>query len=176
MKNFMKIGMLSAAFLTLAACGDAEEVAVPGDIDTGDVKGKIDLMGTSGSESNLNYNGTDFKVYRVEIGETAGFDIVPDKRTFEDTKIAMEKKAEGFFDDLEIISVTEDCIFYKENTKPFNTDEEEKTGYGFIRVVKKNATQNYVLESEGENPLDPIWSKANAEKLMKVAKSFKPAK
>ena len=170
----MKIGLLSAAILTLAACGDAEEVA-EGAIDTGDVKGDIDLMDCEGGELNYNYNGQACKAYKVEIGETAELIIFPDDKSFEEQKEIFDHEAKSSFSDMELISSTDDCIFFKKTRKPFGEDEsDEKTGYGFIRVVKKNDKTNYLLKSSGENPLEPIWSKADAEKLMKVAKSFKP--
>lgn len=174
MKNLFKIGFFSAAVLALSACGDATGESGAGGIDTGDVKGEIDIMGANGDDLNYNYNGQACTAYKVEIGKTAELIIFPDDKSFEEQNEIFEFSAKSSFNDKEIISSTEDCFFYKETKKPFGGDDKPKTGYGFIRVVKKNDKTNYLLESSGENPLDPIWDKAEAEKLMKIAKTFIP--
>lgn len=175
MKKFIQTGLLSLAVLALTACGsDDAEAGASGGIDTEDVKGDIDLMGANGGSLNYSYNGNDSEAYKVNIGDGAEMIIFPNDVTFEDEKAKIEKKTESSFDNVEIISSTEDCVFFKETKEPFGGDSEAKTGYGFIRIVKKDDKTNYVLESNGETPLDPIWSKEDAEKLLKIAKSFKP--
>lgn len=176
MKKLIQTGLLSFAVLALTACGGEteNEKKAAGKIDTKDVKGTIDLMGAEGDKLNYSYNGKDCKAYKVTIGENAEMIIFPNDVNFEDEKAKIEKKTESSFDDVEIISSTEDCVFFKETKKPFGGDGEAKTGYGFIRVVKKDDKMNYVLESNGENPLDPIWSKEDAEKLLEIAKTFVP--
>ena len=174
MKNLFKIGLFSAAILALGSCGDSEAAGGAGGIDTGDVKGDIDLMGADGDELNYNYNGQSCKAYQVEIGETAELLIFPDDRSFADHMEKFEHDEKSSFNDMELISSTDDCLFFKKTEKPFNSDEKAKTGYGFIRVVKKDDKTNYLLKSSGENPIDPIWDKAEAEKLLKIAKSFVP--
>lgn len=176
MKNIFKTALFSLSILTLAACGE-DEAASDGGIDTGDVKGDIDLMGADGGPMNYSLNGESSKAYRVQIGDEAEFTIFPFDKSFEEEKEKIERKTESSFDDVEIISSTDDCIFWKETKVPFGVDEkEEKTGYGFIRIIKKDDKINYVLESNGKTPLDPIWKKADAEKLLKIAQSFIPKK
>ena len=177
MKNLFKIGLLSITVLALTACGSGEAEEGAGSIDTGDVKGEIDLMGASGQDLNYNYNGKDCKAYKVELNDGAEMIIFPNDRNFEEQKGEIERKTKSSFYDIEIINSEEDCIFWKETKTPWGKEKKaEKTGYGFIRFVKKDDAMNYILESNGETPLDPIWSREDAEKLLKIAKSFKPTK
>ncbi len=175
MKKLFRTGFIGLFILGMTACGGGEnsEEAASGGIDTKDVKGDIDLMGADGGSLNYSFNGNDCKAYKVELGDKAEMIIFPNNVSFEEEKEKIERKTESSFDDVEIISVDEDCIFFKETKEPFGGGEAQ-TGYGFVRVVKKNDELNYILESNGETPLDPIYSKEDAEKLMKIAKSFKP--
>ena len=160
------------ALVALASCGSDDEVT-EGVIDTADVKGKIDLMGAEGGSFNYNYNGNEYKAYKVELNDSAVLRIFPNNVTFEMAKEEVHTKIKGPFSNIEIISTEGDCIYYKEVKNPFGGNGEEKTGYGFIRVVKKDAKTNYQIESGGDM-MDPIWNKADTDKLLKIAKSFKP--
>jgi uncharacterized membrane protein YkoI len=172
MNKGLKTGIFALALVALASCGSEEEVT-EGGIDTADVKGEIDLMGAKGESLNYNYNGNEYKAYKVELNDSAVLRIFPNNVTFEMAKEEVHTKIKGPFSNIEIISTEGDCIYYKEIKKPFNGDGKEKTGYGFIRVVKKDDKTNYQIESGGDM-MDPIWNKADADKLLKIAKSFKP--
>ncbi|NRA10903.1 MAG: hypothetical protein HRT57_02980 [Crocinitomicaceae bacterium] len=172
MKTGLKTGLFTLAFAVLASCGSDDADA--SGINTADVKGDIDLMGENGHSLNLNNNGEESKAYQIEIGETAELTIFPSSVTFEEEKEKIEKEVESSFSNVKIISSTADCVYFKEVKKPFMSDGDEKTGYSFVRVVKKDDKTNYILESSGESPMDPIWSKKEADKLLKIAKSFKP--
>jgi len=177
MKKLMKTGLFALSLLALASCGgnDAESEDAAGGIDTKDVKGDIDLMGAKGGELNYSYNGQACKAYKVEIGETAELIIYPSTKSIDEETGDIERRVKSSFYDVEIINDKDDFIFFKETKTPWNSEdkEAEKPGYGFIGVVKKDDKTNYILKSSGENPLDPIWSKADAEKLLKIAKSFR---
>ncbi|MFT6501920.1 MAG: hypothetical protein ACJASQ_002045 [Crocinitomicaceae bacterium] len=172
MNKGFKTGIFALALIALASCGSDDEVT-EGVIDTADVKGEIDLMGAEGGSLNYNYNGNEYKAYEVELNDSAVLRIFPNNVTFEMAKEEVHTKIKGPFSNIEIISTEGDCIYYKEVKRPFGGDGEERTGYGFIRVVKKDAKTNYQIESGGAL-MDPIWNKADADKLLKIAKSFKP--
>lgn len=173
----MKTGLFALSLLALAACGgDDAEAEGAGGIDTKDVKGDIDLMGAKGNSLSYHHNGKDaVEAYKIELGDKAELMIFPDDQSFEEIKGELERKTESSFYEIEITASEKDFISWEEKKTPFGAEKkEEKTGYGFIRIVKKDDKMNYVLESSGETPLDPIWSKEDAEKLMKIAKSFVP--
>jgi hypothetical protein len=174
MKNVFKTALFSLALLSLASCGDEETVA-EGGIDTGDVKGDIDLMGAKGGEMGYHFNGQSCKAYKVELNDGAELMIFPDERDFEQATGDIERKMSSSFHDVKILNSGDDFIFFEETRTPIGKDR-EKTGYGFIRVVKKDGKTNYILESNGDTPLDPIWKKGDAEKLLKIAQSFVPTK
>lgn len=74
---------------------------------------------------------------------------------------------------VEILQESDGFIFFSQKKVPHMSDsDEEKTGYGFILQKDVDGTP-IRLQSHGDNPLDPIWDKDNAEKLLKVARSFK---
>ena len=184
MSNYLKIFTFPILFLLLSGCNNSDssnssEATGAKSIATKDVKGELDLMGASGNDLSYSYNGTSFEAYKIKIGKTAEFIIYPTDKSFEETKTAIEKKTKSSFDKGEIIKVDKDCIFYKESKVPFGkSDEKEgekiaKEGYAFVRVIKKNDTQNYILKSNGDTPLDPIWDQEAAEKLLAIAKTFK---
>jgi len=178
MNNFFKLGALGI-FLTLTSCG-SEDVNGEGGvytIDTEDIKGEIDKTGGNGGRLSYSHNGKECEAYKIEIGDEAELMVYTDDITFEDAVSKIEQKVNSTFDDVEIISQDADCIFFKEIKIPFGEGEKEPVeGYGIIRVVEKDGDMNYVLESNGKTPLDPIYNKENADKLLKMAKSFTPNK
>jgi len=176
MNNLLKIGVFGIC-LVLISCGskDGESEGGVYTIDTKDVKGEIDKTGGSGGSISYNHNGKECKAYKIEIGDEAELMVYTDDVAFEDIVEKIEKKVSSTFDDVEIISQDTDCIFFKETKIPFGEGEKEPVdGYGIIRVVEKEGEMNYVLESNGKTPLDPIYDKENADKLLKMAKSFVP--
>jgi hypothetical protein len=179
MKRQMKTVLFSLAILSFAACGGAEEKegeGGPTKIDNGDVKGTIELNGADFTDQlNLSNGEGKWKAVKVEITDIAEFTLAPSSISFEEAKAEIEKKAESnMFGKTELISAEGDVIYYKETKKPFKSEtDEEKEGYGFIRIVKKPGADFYRIESNGDTPLDPIWSKEDCDKLLKIANSFK---
>ena len=178
MNNLLKIGVFGIC-LTLISCGSGDASGEGGiyKIDTKDIKGEIDKTGGNGGRLSFSHNGKECEAYKIEIGDEAELMIYTDNVTFEEVVAKIEKKVSSTFDDVEIISQDEDCLFFKETKVPFGEGESEPVdGFGIIRVVEKDGDMNYVLESNGKTPLDPVYSKENADKLLKMAKSFVPSK
>lgn len=127
MNKGLKSGLFALALVALAACGsddstDSAEEGARG-IDTGDVKGEIDLMGAEGGELSYGVSGNRYKAYKVEINENAEMIIFPTDKSFEEEKGAIERRVASSSYDVEIISAKDGCIFFKETKENFSRDK-----------------------------------------------------
>ncbi len=150
-----------ACLLLIAGCskggGDVLQIDKP------DVKGSITAPGARIKALGLSNNEGKFEAATVDYKADA-IQVAPTKRTFEEVKKEIESQTDRYV----VESSDANSILYQD--KGIMGD---KTGFGFTVIVVKD-DKSYALEGEGENPLKPIPTKARAEELLNVAKTFQP--
>jgi hypothetical protein len=179
MKN-LGIAFLGAMLL-LQSCGggsESEESAETLKLDKNDVKGTIDLPGnTKTIPGSLTTNDGSFKYLVIEMEDENELNIFPGGKNYPVEVSKLEQVGtDGKYEKVEIIEKTENYIFYKHSVHPFGKDtpmEELEDGYGFLLKISGDGKE-YVITCNGPKIGEPVWQKDAAEKLLKIAQTFKP--
>jgi hypothetical protein len=169
----MRIFIVLALVAGMMACGDGAEEGAAEAIDTSDVKGTI-VVGEMELSKNLQLNNNEGKFNAIKVKDDSDneFTIYPSERSLEDIRNEMNKSSFGSSDEYEILKDEKNLLVYELTNKKFGSDEIQK-GYGFALIIPAKG-KNYLAESNGETPFDPILDKSKMEALLKVAQSFKP--
>lgn len=169
----MRIFIVLALLAGMIACGEGSEESAAEAIDTGDVKGTI-VVGEMKLSKNLNLHNDEGKFNAIKVRDDSDneFTIYPSKRSIEDIRNEMNKNSFGSSDKYEILKDEKNLLVYEVTSKKFGSDEMQ-TGFGFSLIIPAKG-KNYLAESNGETPFDPILDKSKMEALLKVAQSFKP--
>jgi len=171
MKNLLTVIIISLVTLSFTSCSDTGTESNGGTItiDTKDVKGTIEA-GNYSKSNKLNYNN--YEGWVIGYGNSE-ISIAPSKKTAAEMIENAEKIANRInsFGSEEIISKDDHSVLIKKVKLDFQTKEVKEEGYVFNVVI-----DGIMLVGSGENPLKPISDKSEAERLIKIAKSFKATK
>ena len=163
----MKKMLIAITIITtglLFSCGGGDDDAKGGTltIDSEGVKGTIEA-GEYKKSNKLHYGKQDAWVIGYGTSELA---IIPTDKTLADLTKNIE--SENSFGSKKIEFQDETTVLVKEVRMDFKTKEVKEEGYSFLMVI-----DGFMFKGTGENPLMPIKDKAEAEKLIKIAKTFK---
>jgi hypothetical protein len=168
MKKLIVNSILILSIFISSCGGGKEENAESNKIDTKDVKGTIESGDAKVGKTTLHNNDGEFDVPSLKM-PGGGFLIVPTTRSFAEEWQLVETNLNGF-GTFEMIEKTDNSAFFKV-IKDFAGKKTE--GYNFIVWVKGDKS-NFIIKGEGDNMLDPIEKKEDAENMLKVALTFKP--
>lgn len=164
----MLISLLISTTGLLFSCGGSsnEKESSTLDINTKDVKGTIEAENYN-KKTPLYLNNDEGKFEGIVIKyENSEISIAPTKRNLED--IIKQRVKKNSFRATEIVSQDENSVLLKETKFEFKSGEIESEGYSFSVLI-----DGYDIRGKGKIPMEPIANKEDAERLMKIAKTFK---
>lgn len=175
MKKYLLL-LLIASFV-VSCGGDKDSAGNELKIETKNVSGTIEAPeGASTTQGTYNKNNVTTYYVSVKIGKNSLM-IGEPYDSFENIKAEISSgKLKHRTLEVEILEESSNHFMYKMVATSFDSgnESEPKDGYGFVMTVN-DGSKTYLLYSEGESMFDPIWDRAEAEKLLAVAKTFKPS-
>ena len=177
-----KTKTMNKQFLTIAAASvfgalvfSFSAILTETKIDTKKVKGTIQTEGNAEVKSGM-LASSDYKYdgVWVKLNDKSGIGIYPTPKTFEEVKADMEGAMKNWGTKYQALETKDNVFFYEMIDKSHKPgDSFYKGGFNFVILIK-GKTKNYFLNGQGGNVMQALQDKALAQKVMKIALTFKP--